>query len=385
MTLVFLHEEAENALLCRKNELLFTGTANAAEGHIYICATIDVIVGSFLLKDEYAEQTGTRKVSLPGDTMMDRSILEKLSVITDEERKILEGDKVIDRNLYMDGSHDVISGDKLLPPGKMITIRPHTRFIDFPEHTHDYVEMVYMMQGKTRHRVNSTDILLCEGELLMLGQNARQEIKAAGENDIAVNFIVRPEFFAGTLQYLGEEETPLRRFILSCLTGENESGYLLFHIAGILPIQNLIENMLYTLIEDVPNKRGIQQMTMGLLFAQLINHTETIEVQSEEQNIVITVLRYIEEHYRYGNLTEIADMIGYDMTYLSRLIKQKTGRNYTDLIQEKRMSQAAWLLRNTDKRVDDIAVSVGYENVSYFHRLFQKTYEVSPKKYRDCK
>ena len=197
--------------------------------------------------------------------------------------------------------------------------------------------------------------------------------------------LVRPEFFAGTLQYLGEEETPLRKFIIACLAGENETGYMLFHVAGLLPIQNLIENLLYTLIEDVPNKRGIQQMTMGLLFSQLMNHTEALEFQSEEQNVIMTVLRYAEEHYRDGSLAEIADTLGYEMTSLSRLIKQKTGRNYTDLIQEKRMSQAAWLLRNTDMRVDDIGISVGYENISYFHRLFAKTYGTSPKKYRDCK
>ena len=316
---------------------------------------------------------------------MNETIIEKLSVITEEERRILAGGTAIDRSLYMDGSRDAISGDKLLPPGKVITIRPHTRFIDFPEHTHDYVEMVYMCRGETRHTVNGTDILLREGELLMLGQNARQSIRAASESDIAANFIVRPEFFAGTLQYLGEEETPLRRFIITCLTGENEAGYLLFHVAGILPIQNLIENLLYTLIEDVPNKRGIQQMTMGLLFAQLMNHTEALEFQSEEQNVIMSVLRYAEEHYRDGSLAEIADILGYEMTSLSRLIKQKTGRNYTDLIQEKRMSQAAWLLRNTARRVDDIALSVGYENISYFHRLFAKTYGLSPKKYRDCK
>ena len=49
------------------------------------------------------------------------------------------------------------------------------------------------------------------------------------------------------------------------------------------------------------------------------------------------------------------------------------------------MSQAAWLLRNTDKKVDEISFSVGYENVSYFHRLFTARFGMSPKKYRDCK
>ena len=316
---------------------------------------------------------------------MNLEILSRLSAVTEEEKKILAGQKKINRDLYMDGSRDVISGAKLLSPGKNITIRPHTRFIAFPEHTHDYVEMVYMCSGQTVHRVNGKEIVLRAGELLLLGQNARQEIEAAAQDDIAVNFIIRPSFFSATLPYLGEEETPLRRFIITCLTGENEAGYLLFRVSDILTVQNLIENLLYTLLEEIPNKRGILQLTMGLLFAQLLNHTETLEFQPEEQNAVLSVLRYLEENYRDGSLTEAAAELHYDLPYLSRLIRQKTGRNYTELLQEKRLSQAAWLLKNSDRKVDEIALAVGYENISYFHRIFAARFGCSPKKYRDCK
>ena len=316
---------------------------------------------------------------------MNEALLKKLSSVTDEEKRILAGEKQINRSLYMDGSRDVISGEKLLEKGKLIAIRPHTRFIAFPEHTHDYVEMVYMCRGETCHTVNGNAITLHQGELLMLGQNAHQSIEAAGEQDIAVNFIVRPAFFSGTLPFLGEEETPLRRFVVSCLTGENETGYLLFHVAELLPVQNLIENLLYTLLEDTPNKRGILQMTMGLLFAQLMNHTEALQFETQEQNAVISVLRYLEENYRDGSLTEIAVRLHYELPSLSRLIRQRTGKKYMELLQEKRLSQAAWLLRNTDKNVDEIANAVGYENMTYFHRLFQTLFGQTPRQYRACK
>ena len=316
---------------------------------------------------------------------MDAALLTRLSAVTPEEERILRGEARIDRSLYMDGSRDVISGDKLLSPGKIITIRPHTRFIAFPEHTHDYVEMVYMCRGQTVHRVNGREIVLREGELLLLGQHARQSIAPASREDIAVNFIVRPAFFSATLPYLGEEETPLRRFIVGCLTGENETGCLHFQVSGVLPIQNLIENMLYTLTEDTPNKRGILQMTMGLLFAQLLNHSQSLQFASQDQNAVVAVLRYVEEHYRDGSLGEIAESLHYELSSLSRLIRRKTGRNYTELVQEKRLSQAAWLLRNTERNVDEIARAVGYENMTYFHRLFRDRYGQSPRAYRICK
>ncbi len=315
--------------------------------------------------------------------MIDSRILDKLSPITEEEQEILRGRQSIDRSLYMDGSRDIISGRKLLEGDKLIMVRPHTRLIHFPEHTHDYVEIVYMCQGETEHIVNGEKIRLREGELLLLGQNTRQEILPAGMNDIAVNFIVRPAFFSATLNYLGNEETPLRKFVVDCLCGGSGDGaYLHFQVADVLPVQNLMENLLWTLTAEVQNRRGINQMTMGLLFMQLMSFTDRLAGSSAEQDVVLPVLRYVEEHYQDGSLTEIASQMHYNLAWLSREIRRKTGKNFTDLVQEKRMSQAAWLLTNTSQNVADIAVAVGYENISYFHRLFAARYGMSPRLYR---
>jgi len=312
-------------------------------------------------------------------------ILEKLLPITEEERAILAGRDSIDRSIYMADGCDVINGTKLLESGKLITVRPHTRFVDFPAHTHDYVEMVYMCSGTTTHLIDGQEILLREGELLLMGQNTRQEIRKAGQQDIAVNFIIRPEFFSETLPYLGDEESPLRTFLVDCLQSSAESRYLHFQVADILPVQNLVENLLWNLISPVSNKRGMNQMTMALLFLQLTNHTERLQLQTPEQEAVWGVLRYIEEHYAQGSLTEAASLVHYDFTWLSREIKRWTGKTYTELVQERRLTQAAWMLRNTRQRVADIALAVGYENISYFHRLFFARFGQSPKQYRDCK
>lgn len=127
-----------------------------------------------------------------------------------------------------------------------------------------------------------------------------------------------------------------------------------------------------------PEERDIHQLTMGLLFVQLLNHTETLEFETAEQNLIVTVLRYIEENYRDGSLTEIARRTHYDLAALSRLIRRRTGKGYTRLLQQKRLSHAAWLLRNTERNVADVARQVGYENISYFHRLFSASFGKSP-------
>lgn len=101
---------------------------------------------------------------------MNAELLQKLAVITPEEERILRGEH-LDRNLYMEGVN-VVSGRKFLEEGKQIAVRPHTRFIHFPVHTHDYVEVIYMCSGTTTHKINGEKIVLNEGELLFLSPGA---------------------------------------------------------------------------------------------------------------------------------------------------------------------------------------------------------------------
>jgi len=314
---------------------------------------------------------------------VDAVLMEKLSVITGEEQEILDGRSVIDRSIYMQEQGSIINSRKLLSSGKLITIRPHTRFIHFPEHTHDYVEVIYMCSGETTHIVNGREIRLEQGDLLFLNQSATHEVYRAGEGDVAVNFIVLPEFFSAPLSMIGEEETPLRRFLIDCLCGQNTgAGYLYFDVSEVKPIQNLLENLLWILLQETPVKRKMSQMTMALLLMQLLGHTETLSTDDMGDKVVWQVLRYVESDYVDGSFAQLAEQLHYDPSWLSREIKRKTGKTYTQLIQEKRLAQAAFLLRSTDRNVSDIALAVGYENVSYFHRIFAESFGKSPRLYR---
>lgn len=317
---------------------------------------------------------------------MNKDILAKLKSLTHEEKEILAGRQEINKNLYTNSSSSlIIDSNKLLSKGKIIEIRTHTRFIHFPKHTHNYVEVVYMCQGSTTHIVNGNKVTLEEGDLLFLNQNATQEILPAGEEDIAVNFIILPGFFDYSLKLLNKDENIIRGFIVGCLRDESsEIDYLHFRISEVLPVQNLIENLIWTLLNDQPNKRSTNQITMGLLFLQLANLSEKITIGSKApgKDIVLEVIRYIEENYRDGTLSEIALRLHYDLYRVSRVIKDATGNTFTELLQAKRLRQGAYLLANTPLPVYSIANNVGYENLSYFHRIFKERYKMTPKEFR---
>ena len=317
---------------------------------------------------------------------MNAEIIRQLSVITEEEKAILAGQKDINKNIYTGKKELVIDCEKLLQKGKLIQIRPHTRFVHFPKHTHNYVEVIYMCKGTTTHIVDGNRVVLEEGDLLFLNQNAVQEILPAGEGDIAINLIILPEFFDAAYELMGADDNLLRDFLVGSLREDTRSvSYLYFHVADILPIQNLMENMIWSVLHNQQNKRSSNQITMGLLILHLLNYMDKMETGEKRfyQEFVVTVLNYVESHYKNGTLSELAELMGYDVYWLSREIKKRTGKTYKELLQTKRMNQAAYLLTNTRIPVTEIMEKVGYDNSSYFFRKFKERYGVSPKGYRN--
>lgn len=316
---------------------------------------------------------------------MNETLLQKLSTITDEEKEILSGKSGIDRTLYYSDEEDVIDSSRVLANGKLIDIRPHTRFVHFPKHSHNYIEFIYMVQGETTHYIDDEKIVLKQGDLLFLNQHASQEIMPAAEDDIAVNFMILPAFFDESFRNVFTEDNPLKDFIISCLTARDlASNYLYFSASDILPIQNLLENLIWNLLEDEANRRSMNQLTMSLLFLSMINHSEKIIVsdRSFDQQLTMDLLRYIDTGYKDASLTAFANEKKMDVYTISRIIKKQTGRTFKDLLETKRLSQACFLLKNTPLTIEEIAMNVGYENLSFFYRLFKKNYGIRPRDYR---
>ena len=318
---------------------------------------------------------------------MNAELLKCLKPVTEEEQRILIGDKQINRGIYTTSSEFTIDSNKMLNKGSLIDIRTHTRFIGFPAHKHNYIEIMYMCTGKTTHIINgNTRVILEKGNLLFLNQFSYHEILPAKMNDIGINFIILPEFFDEVLPMLNKENA-LSDFLVNTLRQNTKrASYLHYKVADIIPIQNLVENLVWDLLNKQHNHRQIDQTTMGLLFMQLVNQTERIE--HDEQNLMyhtvaIKVLKYIEESYKIANLTELANQLNHSVSSLSKMIKSSTGSTFKELLQNKRLNQATHLLTATKLPITDIIYMVGYDNTSYFHRIFKKKYNVSPIQSRD--
>lgn len=95
------------------------------------------------------------------------------------------------------------------------------------------------------------------------------------------------------------------------------------------------------------------------------------------------VMNYIREHFCEDiSLNTVADAVYLHPSYISRLIKEQTGKNFSTLITEMRIEQAVSLLESTDLRVYEVAEKVGFNNLKYFYKVFKATTGKSPRDYR---
>lgn len=78
-----------------------------------------------------------------------------------------------------------------------------------------------------------------------------------------------------------------------------------------------------------------------------------------------------------------ADKLGITAIYLSRIVKQRTGRTVVDLINERLLEEASWLLRNTDMPIVQIAEHLHFADNANFTRFFSRLKGVTPKAYRN--
>lgn len=317
---------------------------------------------------------------------MDQKLVQQLQAVTEEEQTYLDGSVHVNKDIYTTKQSFEIDHNLFLREGKLVTVRHHSRFVTFPEHSHNYVEIMYVCSGTITHCVNEKEIILQKGDMLFLNQHVKHSVKRAEFGDIGVNFIALPEFFDIPLRMLRKQNI-IADFLASTLGQTNPNPqYLVFQLQEQKMIENLMENMIASIVQENDNEDVINQFSMGLVFLYLINHIDSLKENSSEsyQDIVIqAILKYITAQYRTASLSRIAENLHQSPSVLSKMIKQATGFTFQELLIYKRCQKATDLLIGTDMSVEEIIANVGYENQSYFYRLFKRRYGMTPNQYRE--
>lgn len=315
--------------------------------------------------------------------MLDETIQEDLLKFTEEEINALNGHHQIDNSIYLDDK--TIDYGKLLGHDENLGIRKHTRFMAYPLHKHNYIELIYVYEGQMTTHIDENTITLRKGQLLLINQNIEHSIDFTGENDLIFNFIIKKEMLS-FLTSLIEDDNQLNDFVFHSLYSyENIGEYLLFEESSPL-VTNYIESIITHLYHPTLNNKVELKLLLGLLMSELMNHPEAIVSYAKktyEKVELSKVYKYIAMNYAHASLQELANQMHMSDYKLSKFIKKMTNQTFMSLLKEERFRHCEQLLKTSHYTIEEIITLVGYENESYFYRTFKQKYHMTPKQYRE--
>ncbi|MBO0482933.1 response regulator transcription factor [Candidatus Enterococcus courvalinii] len=146
-----------------------------------------------------------------------------------------------------------------------------------------------------------------------------------------------------------------------------------------------IQRELITL-EDDEYLKGIQQINQ----AKNVNDLQElllslIRKQQKQKNYsenIKQVLQILHENYREPlTLKEVSESLHLNVMYLGQLFKKETKKSFSTYLNHLRMEQAKWLLLHSEQNINEISNEIGYNNTTYFSKLFKKIVGQSPKEY----
>ena len=277
--------------------------------------------------------------------------------------------------------------EQLLDPRENITVQRVVHTQDQEVHTHDFLEIVYILQGAGVQNVGGREYRVQRGDLLFINYGQTHAFRPEGALTY-YNILLKPEF-------LGEELMDAENaFSLLSLTAfedfrlsrEGMGSFCAFRDRELPEVEAALQGMYREFCRKEAGYRTVLRGYLTVVLAKLFRKMALPESGGEKRQKAIApeLLAYIEEHCceKLG-LSDLARRCFYNPSYFSRVFREYSGRSLTEFIGEKRMERAKELLLTTDLPVEEIAVRTGYGDRGQFFRQFKSVVGTTPKVFRD--
>ncbi len=255
-------------------------------------------------------------------------------------------------------------------------------------HTHDYIELAYIIEGEFKQRIMGKDILFKQGELCLIDKNCPHQDFLADRNSMILFIGLANEIFDQVMvEKIGEEN--LLNFLRTALMKQKDIRQFL-HFKPKDPEDGRLEEQLFTLLKELDQNDAASKYICKGLIIRILHEISTMyefslsNEQRKKMNWLIyeEISRYIEENYAWVTVRELVERFHFNEDYYNRILKEKLGMTYLEYVQDIRLKNAKRLLKTTEMTVDEVAVSVGYQNKGYFYKIFTDKFGVTPAKLR---
>ena len=268
-----------------------------------------------------------------------------------------------------DSKPGTLSSSTFFPEEKNVEIQQLLRYVDITPHQHEFIECAYVVTGKCLHRINEREYLQEAGSFVTIPQGYTHSLYPE-EDCLCLTMKVRPE----TFQDLN-------------LPGWSSYAFPLAFSCGADPfIRNTIAALWTQQEENLPYCDQIMEQLFKTLMLYLEQHFRDdllyLITRPDQSSKIMRILSFMADNYQTITLQSVAEHFHYSPAYLSRLIRQRTGRTFSDVLKEYKLRRAAMLLKKGPGKLNDICETVGYKDVAQFIHSFKEQYGVTPAQYR---
>lgn len=274
--------------------------------------------------------------------------------------------------------------NQALNDDRICVMRYNQSYMNF--HKHTYYEMVYVAKGRIIHCLKDKKIEVKKGDYFIIDiDDNHGYIDIPGEKCEIYNCLFYPEFIDPTLKSRKKFSMLIESYLIKFDTSilkYNPTTYL-FHDDDER-IFSLIKNIEK---ESEMHKHGYTELMRCNLIEILVTTMRKIiddEKCVKKNGISEYIIKYVEQNYNEKiSLGDISSQLNYSLPYVSMKFKKDTGYLFSEYLQKKRVEESARLLANTSQKLSDISLSVGYDDVKFFTKIFKKYMNSTPTTFRN--
>ena len=315
------------------------------------------------------------------------SIIDYLTLETDIETKQKETGKHIPDYDNQNADLPRLTNDLFLA-NRSIYISKHNRYASYPKHTHQFLELNYVIQGQCQQIINDTPYTFYEGDILLMDAGSAHAIEALGEDDLLINIVFKDtQISLKNLEELQGQNSILYQFLLKSHTHiQSAENFIVLQSDKTNKSKNLIELMLNEYFDPKPFSNQILEHYLSILLFELARSLPTLgDTVRDANDPYVQVLELIDQEYSTLTLAKAAKELNFNKNYLSNLIKEKGNVTFTELLNQKKIMIAQLLLKSTNFSIEKICQTVGYSNKTYFYKQFQNQFGKLPSQVRNTK
>lgn len=257
-------------------------------------------------------------------------------------------------------------------------------FLEVPAHWHDEIELIYIKKGTGVVSVDFEEYIVKAPAVILILPGQLHSIAQFKENRMEYeNIIFHPDM------------------LLSRQPDNTGTGFLhpLLHRRITVPVVFTPSFPHYTdLISPIdacdeicrtkPQGYELYVKSQLYLFLYILdNRCQTMPQKAKTgQNLekMKIILKFIENHYMDKiSIKDIADVVGFSESHFMRYFKNTMETTFVDYLRDYRLTMAARLLTSSESTILDIAAESGFDNLSYFNRMFKRKYQMTPHEYRN--